>query len=656
MNNPLSKTPFLFLLIPLLLGILLQYYFDVEYLSIVISSFGILTMLLSYFLPQHLHFKLRWLFGAGVFFFIVGVGIVSTVLCQQKSEFSYSDDNKIYKGVIADTPQEKPRTIACKVYLADYDKYIVCYFGQDSLKPVLSPGQELIFESRVQPFQNMGNPDDFDYVRYMYDQGFSGSAYITSDKWVATGQHSTSLKFSALRIREYIMDFYKSLGFSHTEYSILSALTLGYQNDLTDDIKQGFRTTGTVHVLSVSGLHVAIIYMIISSCLFFIRKGTKWYWLKPLMIIILLWFYAFITGLPPSVVRASVMLTIFCMSEMLGRKNSSIHALYIAAFFILLVNPLSFFDIGFQLSFMSVLSILYLHPKASRLMKTENKYVTKIWQMFTLSLVAQLATFPICLYYFGTFPTYFFLANMIIVPLVSVIMYAVAGIVVAGTIGFLLRDSASFIYYVPVKVLQILVQLMTSIISFFESLPFALFEDEKITFLSLLLISTIILFVLLFFYQKKVRFLIVGLSAVLVLILTGIYANIKDQPNEMIVYNRPQKTEITLVSGAFVQNITNENIKDGHKYLYTGNLSTLILSEDIYKEKYSSERFELDNLVLTNNESYSLYTISSLFTIENVILDASLSVSTRRRLTKECKNLGITCHDVVENGAFSMFF
>lgn len=481
-------------------------------------------MLFSYLIVEEKQFRWRWLFGAGLVLFLISIGITTTDFSQQRSEFIFSNKVQVYEGIVSDTPQEKPRSTAYKVYLPNEDKQIVCYFQRGNLEEMkLKPGDIFLFQGKIQPFRSMG---DFDYPRYMYNQGIVGSAYVSSQSWQETGESSFSFQYFALNCRQQIMDFYESLGFNNTEYTILSALTLGYQNDLSDDIKQGFRTTGTVHVLSVSGLHVGIIYIMVSFLLGFIRRGTKYYWVKPLFIIILLWAYAFITGLPTSVIRASAMLTAFCISEIIGRKSFSLNALYISAFFILLVSPFSFFDIGFQLSFMSVLSILYLQPRASALLKIKNKYLRNLWQMFTLSIVAQLATFPLCLYYFGTFPTYFFITNLLIVPLVTLITYAVGAIILAKVFGLVFPALSFYFYYLPVKLLQILVGVMTYLIHFFESLPFALIEGVKISLLDLGLLFTLIIGFLIFFLYKRSKGLIIGLLATLFLLLAQIYNNL----------------------------------------------------------------------------------------------------------------------------------
>lgn len=364
-----------------------------------------------------------------------------------------------------------------------------------------------------------------------------------------------------------------------------------------------------------------------------------------------MWIYAYITGLPTSVVRASTMLSVFCIAEIIGKRSYSIHTLFITAFFMLLINPFSLFEIGFQLSFISVLAILLLHPRISKLIKTENKPLRYTWQLFTLSLVAQLATFPLCLYYFGTFPTYFFVTNILIVPLVSLITYAVGGIVLAKLISTALPTIGDYLFYLPVKALQVLVHLMTSIIRFFENLPFALVNNIKISYTELTLIFTIIITTVLFFIYKKSKPLILGLISILIFCAINIYKNIQGKPDQLIVYNRPRTTEIRYKTETWnSESLNNYNIFE------VGNLKVLVLKTDIWNNKNIDNKFEIDHLILTNDNSLSIYNLSQLLEIKNVIIDASLSAYTRRRISKECQKLDIPCHDVIENGAFSLNF
>lgn len=522
MKNPFSKVPFLFLLIPLLLGILLQYYLNLDIKwSISISSLGIILMLFSYISPSRLAYKGRWLFGVGVFACMITVGDMSTKYRQSQMTFDFDIQSKYYRGVIEYLPQTKPKSIAYQVYLPNEDRTIICYFSQsDSVASQLLPGDEFLFYSTIQPFDYLGT---FDYARYMYDQGIIGSSYIKSDHMLITGKSEKTFRSEALRYRQKILSFYKSLEFDNDQLAILSALTLGDRRELTADLNESFRITGTVHILSVSGLHVGIIYVIISSLLFFVRRSSQYYFIKPLIIIALLWIYSFLTGLPPSVIRASTMLTIFCIAEIFNRTNySPLNTLSIAAFFMLLINPFSFFDIGFQLSFISVLSILYLYPMIYRSIKIRIRFLRYIWQISALSSAAQLASFPLCLYYFGSFPTYFLIANIVIVPLVSLIMYSFCILIVAGCIGFIFPIPVSILYYLPVELLKLLVDIMVKAAQMIENLPYANVNSVNISFIELWIIYFFILSVI-FYLNKKSKMLIISLFIILLLINTSIF-------------------------------------------------------------------------------------------------------------------------------------
>lgn len=641
------------MLLPLIAGILLQYYLDLNDWSITFLVIGGCSILLSFFVPKVKYLASNTIFGGGMVLAVIGISAISTDFKMQQSEFAFSSEAHIYEGVVLDIPQEKPNSVAYKVRLKDDGKNIVCYFSKDAIK--LMPGDIFLFKSVIQPFRNAGNPDDFDYVQYMFNQGFSGSTYIAPNHVKVLDETDSSLKIIALRCRMHILDFYRSLGFSEAEYSILSALTLGYQDALSDDIKQAFRTTGTVHVLSVSGLHVGIIYAMISFLLSFLKRFPKLYWLKPSLIIFLLWVYAFITGLPPSVIRASAMLTVFCVSEILRRRSFSINGLYIAAFFMLLINPLSFFDIGFQLSFLSVLSILYLHPRLVVSWKIKNKYLRYLWQMIALSLVAQLATFPLCLYYFGTFPTYFFIANLVIVPLVTFITYAFGGIIFAKLLSLLAPSLSYFFYYLPVLILQSLVKLMTLFLETFEHLPFSLVQDVNFSFSDLLFLSVFILGIIFFLVHRQAKSLIVALASLLIIFTMHTYDNITEKEDRLIIYNKHNATEIKWNIGHIDYVLRGDDITE-YQQINLDPVRLLIVAKGTPNTKIYHEKYKVDYLMLVKDNSFSLYSLTQAICPRQIILDASLSARTRRRLQKECAKINIPCYDVVQNGALSIIF
>ena len=178
----LQRIPFFRLLLPLLAGIVTQYFFFPNKWNIIPLFAGLILMLLSYSIPQRKQFNLRWLFGCGIFLFLFSIGAFSTILRQHISSFSFPDIHESYRATVIDIPQDKPNTIAYKVELTDTNKKIVCYLPKNSIGERLSPGDTFTFFSRIEPFKNSGNPDEFDYARYMYNKGYAGYTFVQPDR------------------------------------------------------------------------------------------------------------------------------------------------------------------------------------------------------------------------------------------------------------------------------------------------------------------------------------------------------------------------------------------------------------------------------------------------------------------------------------------
>lgn len=656
MNNLFSKTPFLYLLIPLVGGILLQYYNQNIIWSIIFSLVGGLIILFSFFEKKFHSYQYRWVFGLGILFVFLAIGGFKTGLKQNQMEYALSDSIQLYVGYITETPQDKPRSVAHEVYLPDEDIKVICYLAKDSLLLPLYVGDEIAFMGKLQAFKNMGNPDDFDYERYMYNQGFVASTYLYSASWIRTGNKHQSLSTIALGIRQNILKFYSKLGFSEEEQAILAALTLGYQDTLSDDLKHAFRSTGTVHVLSASGLHVGIIYAAIVFLLSFLSRFQFVKRFRPLLIILLLWIYAFVTGLPPSVVRATIMLSFFCLSELVNRKNNGLNILFIAAFFMLLYNPFWLFDIGFQLSFISVLSILVLYKKTAQLVKVNNKLLQYVWDMFVISLVAQLATFPLCFYYFGTFPTYFFLANLIVVPLFTLIIYGMVLIGLVWLINFILPQLASALYNWLTIGIQQLVEWLTDFVFLFNHLPLSLIEGVNVSLLELLIIFFSIITCLYAILKSNSRSLIVSLLAITLLFSFNLYRKIMPEDNQLIICNRASDSEIIMIKNKKEYCLTDSLLNLNNPILVFDNKKVLFVNDIFNPNVMTSQKYEVDYLVVQGREFVSVDMLDTYYKYPILILDGSLSPIARQRLTKECEKRLLPYHDVTKKGAFTIFF
>lgn len=209
-----------------------------------------------------------------------------------------------------------------------------------------------------------------------------------------------------------LLEPFGRLNLTDEEKSVLATITVGYREAMDRNVRQRFSVAGVAHILAVSGFHVAVVCGFLSFLLSFLPRSEPCRWVRYLLTVLLLWLFVAVTGLAASAVRAALMLTLFLTGGVLGRRAERYNILAASAFCMLVYEPLYLFDIGFQLSYLAVLSILYFQPRLQRLMKVRNPLLRAPWQWITVTLAAQVGTVFLCLYYFGQFSTVFLLTNL----------------------------------------------------------------------------------------------------------------------------------------------------------------------------------------------------------------------------------------------------
>jgi competence protein ComEC len=270
------------------------------------------------------------------------------------------------------------------------------------------------------------NPEEFDYKHYLWNKGVVWTNYLPDGSFqvVKNTNISGNIKIWSIRISEWADQQFRTNLKDDKSYGLVKAMLLGRRDDLRSDQIDDYTTSGTVHILSVSGMHVAIIFLVLSYMLSWLKKirGGKYIYL--LAITSLLCFYALVTGLPPSVQRATLMCIVFVVAEVFSRKHHAMNTLALSAFLILIVDPLALFDVGFQLSYLAMAGIFLLYKPIDSVFSPTNKIWKYLWQITALSLAAQLATFPLSLYYFHQFPFYFWLVNPFVITFTNALLPA----------------------------------------------------------------------------------------------------------------------------------------------------------------------------------------------------------------------------------------
>ncbi len=644
------KTPFLKLLSALLVGILLQTYADVSDGIIFVFGAGIVAMATSFLLPSRKAHTFRYLFGIGVWIAVLSMGAVSTKLQQQKTNFTYLNQPKSYIGTVQEIPQTKPRSIACRINLENNDTQIVAYFQVDSLSKNIAVGDRLMFYAQIRPFKNRGNPDDFDYATYMQRQGFAGTTYVWSERWDELPTRSSSLYVYTQKWRQQLLKSFEALHLDADSFALFSALTVGYMDGLDDSLNQSFRTAGVSHVLCVSGLHVVIVYAVIAHLLFFLPRSRRWIVAKQLIIILLLWGYAGITGLAPAVVRASLMLTAYSVSEMLGRRTFSYNTIFFAAFAMLLYSPFTLYNIGFQLSFGAVLAMMYYLPLTEKWLPVRNPALRWLRDLIVVSVAVQLGMGALCIHYFGTFPAYFLPANLVIVPLSTIIIYVAVALLVVFGVGLLAPAVEQAVMPVFSFVLQKLLWALTWVVQYIEQLPYATLEGWNINLWQAFFITIFFAFLFLFLNTYKARHLQVTLLVLLALSVSYFPVFTPASDPRLYIFNRSHRFELGRVQQPpfVVDSLTQ---KQSVYFPQADSVRIAVVRSDAWMRKQSTQPFEVDLLVLTNGDSLSLYHLTKIFSPRKVVLDGSLSARDARRLQRQCTKLDLPFHNSREEGA-----
>lgn len=285
-------------------------------------------------------------------------------------------------------------------------------------------GDELLCYGRIERPRNAGNPHEFDYAGWLRGQGISGVLFSPDSCWrraeFATVRPTLAVRM--LQFRENLLGRYRQY-LDGEELAVLSAMTLGDKSGLNAKVREVFSQTGTSHILALSGLHLGILFFFFHV---FVLKHCRRRWsvvLFSFLGISLLWGFAFMAGFPKSLVRATLMFTMMQACGVFSRRSSSLNNLFFAALCILLLSPLALFDIGFQLSCLSVLFILIIMPRLRAPGWVKRfRSLRFVYDLMAVSLCAQLCTAPLVAYYFHTFPIYALFANLLAVPMAYILL------------------------------------------------------------------------------------------------------------------------------------------------------------------------------------------------------------------------------------------
>ena len=393
------------------------------------------------------------------------------------------------------------------------------YLPADSASTKLGPGDEIVFSGKPDSIPKPLNPGQFDFKRYSAIQRIHIQFFLKENDWrKLPSEKCFSIKRIAENIRTRFLQIYQRAGLSGQEYAVLSALVLGYEDEIDQKTIHAFSATGTLHVLSVSGMHVGIIFSALSGILFFMEKRKSLRHIRLFILIASLWFYALLTGLSPSVIRSAMMFSFILIGRSLNRSSSIYNSLALSAFSIfILFDPLLLFNTGLQLSFTAVWGIAFLYNGIYNLILFENRLADKIWRLIAVSIAAQAATFAISIFYFHQFPNYFILANLIIIPISTICIFA--------GIALLFLDPFSNVSLFAGKIIQTLIHWLNESATFIEHLPYAVWSSITISLFDLTILYLFLLVLVIGLEKKSIMYLYACLTLLNIVMLSTILRN-----------------------------------------------------------------------------------------------------------------------------------
>jgi competence protein ComEC len=553
-----NAIPLLRVLIPFILGILAAVWIPAvnTVFAVVLFFLFILILLFTFTRVWSSSYRSSWLFGflINATFFLVAYELTISRTDQFSGQHfsNYVSDSTVVRVRIASSCVEKERSVKAIVECLEvknkelirpvFGKAVV-YFQKDTRSLTLNSGDELILKTTFKEINGAQNPGAFDYRRFMFYKNIYRQAYLKTGNWVHTGINSeyALVKYS-IHLRNELLRIFKTAGLKDDEFAVAAALLVGYTDKLDEELLSAYSQTGTLHVLSVSGMHVAIVFMVFSRFLFFLDKVKYGPLLKTILLIFFLWFYALLTGLSPSVLRSATMFSFIVCARSFKRNSNIYNTLAASALFLLLINPFLIMDVGFQLSYLAVAGILLIQPFFDSWIKTDNWLPNQLYTLITVSIAAQLATLPVSLYYFHQFPNYFLLSNLLVIPLSTVIIYMGMLLILLSQNAFLLHP-VSFIFSKTVAFLN-------AAVAYIRNLPYAVTDTISIGVVEVYLMYVFISCLFLYFHKKNYRYL----KNCLCVLIAGLCLQVMEQIKErhqkkFIVYAIPKMCVADFISG-----------------------------------------------------------------------------------------------------------
>lgn len=702
------KYPFIRLLMPFASGIWLAYTFrpdDAGVSDFVCVSTLLLLLATMFVVSVYMrNYRLRWLFGAvlNVSLILIGVFVVhirDDDLSPDHVSHCDFDGVTCYVARVYDCPAAREKTVKMVLELKEIVRddgekehvsgMVMAYFEKTARAESLKYGDMIVFFDPPDVVDPPENPQQFDYQTYLLRKNITHQLYVRNDRWLGLEMNMPNPIYrSSYSLRDFLLATMRSLGVEGDEYAVAAAILIGFDDTLPQELRQSYVAAGSMHILCVSGMHVGVVFMVFSYMLAFLDKRKRWqHVVKHSLLLLLIWMYALLAGLAPSILRATIMLSFVIIGDMLNRKGVLLNSLAASAFLLLCIKPANLFDVGFLLSYTAVVGIVVLQKPVYNIFYIKFKPLDKIWEMTSVTLAAQIATAPFSIFFFHQFPVYFCLSNLFMTPISTV--------VIIGGMTMLIMCAIPYINICVAFCVKWSIFLMNYVVTSIENMPFSIVKGlyiNRLEFVCLILIL-ILLMLMMEFRWKKMIFVMLSISLIFSVSQVS-RAVVQRGQRSFTVYSLSKGTAIDFVCGtrhvllcdttvfespdianfSIENNLICEGVygngrnvliddtkfenhfvkKQGNLLSFDGKLFAFS-EEKTYFGVKSVPKLHLDYFIVSNVKSFDLETVCDTYIIDLLIIDNSIPDYLRNKIIENAEKIGQEFYDVKTNGAYVFY-
>ncbi|MBM3414068.1 MAG: ComEC family competence protein [Bacteroidetes bacterium] len=683
----INRTPFFFPFLGLFLGILIAEYLPPTPITKILpASAGLLLLALFFFFPQRKKFQWQHLLPFAYLLFFITAGqllLIQKNVRQQKNWIGKLDlafPASALELIIETTPVEKlqatqvvakvvtlhrgktPQPATGKILLTSYQKEVLA---------ALLPGNKILLLKAPTLLVHTGNPGERNWATYFARQQITHRCTVKIDDFILLDSSPRNYVFTRLlsRLQQKIVSLLDSTIQDPQSAGLAAALLIGYRQHLDPTLQESYSKTGVVHIIAISGMHLALLGWLLQFFVGPFEKNKIGRWLSQLLIIPIIWLFTCLAGATPSVLRAALAFTIASTGKMLGRKPSSLNTLAAAGFLLLVIQPYWLWDLGFQLSFIAVLSILLFAKPLQEILPTPYRLIKLMTTLISVTLAAQFLTTPFTLFYFQQFPLGFLLSNLIAVPLSSCILYVLLFLMITANIPYLNRAMG--------MLAEKLILWMNQYIQSISEIPGIQLDKLHWTWGEAVLLLGILCtgagWVLL---KSKSGAIITGCLGCFLIALQCGDIFFHQQQEALVIYQSKSGSMISWIKGNHALHLldstarTSEMKKNGlvvasNRFYRVQQQMDTLLTPYFQIGKWTvivpHRKFEPPVPATTGSETILLVTRTAAYdgeswiqhnTISIAILDGTLGARTRENWKKLLLAHGIPVHDMLTNGAF----